>query len=92
MGRDSAPRFAFRANWRDYAARLNETAIQQAGASLTVLLGADRLDGRSFLDVGCGSEARCSMTPILSVSSSSTSSIPGAYSITLARCGPRYGM
>ena len=52
---DNAPRFAFGANWRDYAATLDESAIERAEASLRRLLDGADLTGRSFLDIGSGS-------------------------------------
>lgn len=52
---DGVRRFAFGANWKAYAAKLDETKIHQAEVSLRALLGTDNLAGRRFLDVGCGS-------------------------------------
>ncbi|MBX3444911.1 MAG: class I SAM-dependent methyltransferase [Planctomyces sp.] len=48
-------RFAFGRNWAAFLATLNEQRIQQAEASLREMLEVERLDGRSFLDIGSGS-------------------------------------
>jgi 2-polyprenyl-3-methyl-5-hydroxy-6-metoxy-1,4-benzoquinol methylase len=55
MALDTAPRFAFGANWQDYASRLDEGAILHAEASLRTLLATNNLTGKRFLDIGCGS-------------------------------------
>jgi len=47
--------FAFGENWADFAGRLDEAAIAEAEKSLLKLIGRDDLQGRSFLDIGCGS-------------------------------------
>lgn len=46
--------FSFGANWRDYSELIDESRVQQATMDLERLLGG-RLDGCSFLDIGCGS-------------------------------------
>lgn len=48
-------RFAFGRNWQAFLKVLDEERIAAAEASLQALLGIDRLDGRRFLDIGCGS-------------------------------------
>ncbi len=48
-------RFAFGENWTSFVAEVNETRIAEAERSLRWLLGRERLDGRSFLDIGSGS-------------------------------------
>lgn len=48
-------RFKFGANWARFLRGLTEERIAQAERSLRDMLGVDRLDGRSFLDIGCGS-------------------------------------
>jgi 2-polyprenyl-3-methyl-5-hydroxy-6-metoxy-1,4-benzoquinol methylase len=48
-------RFAFGKNWMSFAAGLDETRIVEAERSLRWLLGRERLDGISFLDIGSGS-------------------------------------
>lgn len=47
-------RFAFGANWRRYTKLVDVSRIQAAKNSLTQWYGTD-LQGKSFLDVGCGS-------------------------------------
>jgi len=48
-------RFAFGANWARFLRRLNDDRIRQAETSLRLRLGADRLEGKTFLDIGSGS-------------------------------------
>jgi 2-polyprenyl-6-hydroxyphenyl methylase/3-demethylubiquinone-9 3-methyltransferase len=49
-------RYAFGANWASFVARaLNERRVANAVDSLKRLLGSETLEGRTFLDVGCGS-------------------------------------
>jgi SAM-dependent methyltransferase len=48
-------RFAFGRNWKLYSRGVTEDSIEQAQTSLTNWLSADRLNGSTFLDVGCGS-------------------------------------
>jgi len=50
-----AARFQFGANWRQFLRLLDEDRIAEAQHSLHELLGVESLDGKSFLDVGCGS-------------------------------------
>ena len=52
---DQKTHFAFGKNWIDYAAKIDEERISQAMEDLRRLSGAQRLDGSSFLDIGCGS-------------------------------------
>lgn len=47
--------FAFGKNWIDYAQKIDKARIAQAAADLQRLSGRERLDGLSFLDIGCGS-------------------------------------
>lgn len=51
----SGRRFAFGRNWRDFIDGLTEERIGAAARSLAGLLGRFPLEGRTFLDVGCGS-------------------------------------
>lgn len=51
----SGERFAFGENWAAFLKLLSGERIGNAEQSLKTMLGADRLDGRSFLDVGSGS-------------------------------------
>ena len=48
-------RFAFGANWSRFLHVLDDERIARAEESLRTMLGLERLDGRTFLDVGCGS-------------------------------------
>ena len=48
-------RFEFGKNWSSFLRVLDEERIQEATKSLQVMLEVDRLDGRSFLDIGSGS-------------------------------------
>jgi 2-polyprenyl-6-hydroxyphenyl methylase/3-demethylubiquinone-9 3-methyltransferase len=51
----SENRFAFGENWSRFLRELDEQRIGLAEQSLRKLLGCQRLDGRTFLDVGSGS-------------------------------------
>lgn len=51
----SDSRFAFGRNWQDYLGVLTEARIDAAVDYLRDMLGADRLEGATFLDVGSGS-------------------------------------
>jgi 2-polyprenyl-6-hydroxyphenyl methylase/3-demethylubiquinone-9 3-methyltransferase len=51
----SASRFAFGENWSRFLSELDEGRIALAEESLRKLLECERLDGRTFLDVGSGS-------------------------------------
>src|SRR5687767_5935987 len=48
-------RFHFGENWRQYLSQLSESQIEEAKKSLIKLLGDQTLQGKTFLDVGCGS-------------------------------------
>ncbi|HEX6851629.1 MAG TPA: methyltransferase domain-containing protein [Candidatus Polarisedimenticolaceae bacterium] len=48
-------RFPFGENWRRLLASVGPERIEHASASLTGVLGAKALEGRRFLDAGCGS-------------------------------------
>ncbi|MAI72121.1 MAG: SAM-dependent methyltransferase [Rhodopirellula sp.] len=48
-------RFAFGKNWQSFLAELDEERIAQAVRSLQQLLGLETLEGKRFLDLGCGS-------------------------------------
>lgn len=48
-------RFKFGQNWLQFAAHLDPRQIAEAKESLARLLGHSELEGRSFLDIGCGS-------------------------------------
>ena len=48
-------RFAFGENWKHFLDSVDDNRIQEAEHSLLKLLGVQRLDGMSFLDIGSGS-------------------------------------
>jgi SAM-dependent methyltransferase len=48
-------RFAFGDNWASYAKLVGEAHIEEARQGLLKLLPAAAFEGRSFLDIGCGS-------------------------------------
>jgi 2-polyprenyl-3-methyl-5-hydroxy-6-metoxy-1,4-benzoquinol methylase len=48
-------RFEFGVNWTRFLALLDDRRICDAEASLKEMLGVTHLDGRTFLDIGCGS-------------------------------------
>ena len=48
-------RFAFGRNWQSYLRVLDETRIVEAEKSLQAMIGAGRIAGASFVDVGSGS-------------------------------------
>ena len=48
-------RFAFGDNWASYAKLVGEEQIESARQGLLKLLPAASFEGRSFLDIGCGS-------------------------------------
>jgi len=50
-----AERFQFGANWSRFLHVLTDERIAQAEASLLDMLGTQSLNGRDFLDIGCGS-------------------------------------
>lgn len=51
----SETRFAFGKNWQRFLRYLSEERIAEAEKSLQVMLQAQKLSGKSFLDIGCGS-------------------------------------
>ena len=48
-------RFAFGRNWRSYLSVLSEARISEAETSLKAMIGAERIAGATFVDVGSGS-------------------------------------
>jgi 2-polyprenyl-6-hydroxyphenyl methylase/3-demethylubiquinone-9 3-methyltransferase len=52
---DQKTHFAFGKNWAEYSATISEQDIASAKGHLLTLLGLTSLDGKSFLDIGCGS-------------------------------------
>jgi 2-polyprenyl-6-hydroxyphenyl methylase/3-demethylubiquinone-9 3-methyltransferase len=51
----TSTRFAFGANWRSFLRILNDDRIREAEVSLQQMLDARSLQGKRFLDIGCGS-------------------------------------
>lgn len=51
----SGDRFEFGKNWTRFLSTLNPDRISEAEASLKEMLEVDDLQGKTFLDVGCGS-------------------------------------
>jgi 2-polyprenyl-6-hydroxyphenyl methylase/3-demethylubiquinone-9 3-methyltransferase len=52
---DDSSRFEFGRNWRSFLTVLNDERIAEAVASLEHSIGAARIDGATFIDVGSGS-------------------------------------
>lgn len=52
---DRGERFAFGKNWSAFLAVLDEDRIARAERSLAEMLETERLDGKTFLDIGSGS-------------------------------------
>lgn len=52
---DRGARFEFGANWAAFLKRLTPERIEAAEQALCAMLGLERLDGRTFLDIGSGS-------------------------------------
>jgi SAM-dependent methyltransferase len=51
----SPRRFAFGENWRNFIADVDDDRVGDAERSLTAMLGVTMPEGKSFLEVGCGS-------------------------------------
>ena len=52
---DEGQRFQFGKNWARFLSVLDEDRIREAERSLCAMLGVDRLDGKTFIDLGSGS-------------------------------------
>ena len=64
---EAGQRFEFGKNWEHFLSRVDEARIWRAERSLREMLGIDSLQGKTFLDIGCGSGAflkRCSRAGI----------------------------
>jgi 2-polyprenyl-6-hydroxyphenyl methylase/3-demethylubiquinone-9 3-methyltransferase len=48
-------RFAFGANWKHFLETLNDQRIEEAERSMRDLLRLSDMEGKTFLDIGCGS-------------------------------------
>src|ERR1700726_4447801 len=51
----SGERFEFGKNWVSFLKTIDDERIAEAKQSLMAMLGAADLEGKSFLDAGCGS-------------------------------------
>jgi predicted RNA methylase len=47
--------FSFGENWSHYAEKIDEARIEEAEKSLIRLVGRENIEGKTFLDIGCGS-------------------------------------
>jgi predicted RNA methylase len=47
--------FSFGENWAQYAQKIDERRIEEAAKSLIRLLGRESIEGKTFMDIGCGS-------------------------------------
>jgi 2-polyprenyl-3-methyl-5-hydroxy-6-metoxy-1,4-benzoquinol methylase len=47
--------FSFGENWSHYAEKIDEARIEEAEKSLIRLVGREAIEGKRFLDIGCGS-------------------------------------
>lgn len=52
---DREARFEFGKNWQSFLRTIDDDRIDQAATSLREMLGVSDLDGKRFLDIGCGS-------------------------------------
>ncbi|MCG6865332.1 MAG: class I SAM-dependent methyltransferase [Thiogranum sp.] len=52
---DQSTHFEFGRNWADYSKSITADEISDAKIELARLLGVDSLEGKTFLDIGCGS-------------------------------------
>ncbi len=47
--------FSFGENWSHYAEKIDQARIEEAEKSLLRLVGRENIEGKTFLDIGCGS-------------------------------------
>ena len=52
---DNTHRFAFGKNWENFSETITKDKINESVGNLKRILGEENLDGKSFLDIGCGS-------------------------------------
>lgn len=52
---DVSTHYEFGANWKDYSAKIDDQAIEEAEAGVLKLIPRDSLEGKTFLDIGSGS-------------------------------------
>lgn len=55
MVKDAELRFEFGKNWGSFSEKIDDVRVEIAKLSLQEMFGFKRLDGKTFLDVGCGS-------------------------------------
>jgi 2-polyprenyl-6-hydroxyphenyl methylase/3-demethylubiquinone-9 3-methyltransferase len=55
MSDPDRPNFAFGANWQRFLDHVTDERVRSAQRSLLEFLGLENLQGKSFLDIGCGS-------------------------------------
>ncbi len=48
-------RFGFGKNWQNYSKNINQAIVDEAKLSLKTKLSLESLEGKTFLDIGCGS-------------------------------------
>lgn len=48
-------RFEFGKNWKQFLQLIDDNRIEQAKKSLSEMLELKNFEGKSFLDIGCGS-------------------------------------
>lgn len=53
--RQDSPRFEFGKNWLEFVEHVDEARISSSVEALKEYLGLDSLQGKTFLDIGCGS-------------------------------------
>jgi len=72
-GKNLSKVFKFGENWASYSEQATAEKVEEAIQSLVDLFGAGTLDGKSFLDIGCGSglfaiaAARLGARPVLGI-------------------------
>lgn len=52
---DVSTHFKFGENWRNYSANIDRSMIEQAKRGLVELVGEGNIEGKTFLEIGCGS-------------------------------------
>lgn len=52
---DVSTHFGFGENWADYAQHIDSAKIEKAEEGLFKLIPSDQLEGKTFMDIGCGS-------------------------------------
>jgi 2-polyprenyl-6-hydroxyphenyl methylase/3-demethylubiquinone-9 3-methyltransferase len=55
LGQPAAVSFSFGRNWKSYSRLVSEATIQKAQGDIVDWLGGDSVNGKSVVDIGCGS-------------------------------------